>query len=126
MNTLPKLSAMQFNFANIIMEIQMVEDGTARMVFTPVADTAVEVVMPTESEAPAAPAAPVAPAAPAAPVAPAAPIQAQVMTAPVQTPPSDPTAAAAAFLAGNNVVPPKPTQEQTDAALAAAVAVLNS
>ena len=111
MNTLPKLSAMQFNFANIIMEIQMAQDGTARMAFTPVADTAVEVVMPAESEAPAAP---------------AAPIQAQVMAAPVQTPPSDPTAAAAAFLAGNNVVPPKPTQEQTDAALAAAVAVLNS
>ena len=115
MNTLPKLSAMQFNFANIIMEIQMVEDGTARMVFTPVADTAVEVVMPTESEAPAAPAAPAAPTIPA-----------QVMAAPVQTPPSDPTAAAAAFLAGNNVVPPKPTQEQTDAALAAAIATLNS
>ena len=99
MNTLPKLSAMQFNFANIIMEIQMVEDGTARMVFTPVADTAVEVVMPTESEAPAAPAAPAAPVAAPAP-APAPKVEAP---APASYATGEPSPAAKKILAEKQI-----------------------
>ena len=119
---LPNLNAMQFNFANIKMELQFGEDGKATMVFTPVVET--ELVAVKTPEQPAAPAAPAAPAT----------IHAQPLATPTPpAPPADPTAAAAAFLAGN--VPPAapaapafpaPTPEQTAAALAEAQALLNS
>jgi len=110
---------MQFNFANIKMELQFSADGKATMVFTPVVET--ELVAVKSHEQPAAPAAPAA-------------IHAQPLATPTPpAPPADPTAAAAAFLAGN--VPPAapaapafpaPTPEQTAAALAEAQALLNS